>query len=96
MGAGRLTRVHLHFAISIFRFPARQSPNGDPGRVSLGHFLTAGFPQLEVKAALDDAEEVLGLGFLVGCYAAVEPAYRSFHGFAHAGFVGRGGSYYVV
>ena len=71
----RLTRVHLHFAVSIFRFPARKSPDGDPRRVSLGHFLTAGFPQLEVKAALDDAEEVLGLGVFVGCYAAVEPAY---------------------
>ena len=88
--------MHLHLAISIFRLPAGQATNGDPRCVSLGHFLAAGFPQLEVKAALDNAEEVLGVGVLVGCYAAVEPAYRSFHGFAHAGFVGGGGRYYVV
>ena len=93
---GSVYSLHLHFAISVFRFPARQSTDGDPRRVSFGHLLAANFPQLEVEAALDDAEEVLRLGFLVGCYTAVEPAYRSLHGFAHAGFVGGGGGYYVV
>ena len=88
--------MHLHLAISIFRLAAGQAANGDPRCVSLGHFLAAGFPQLEVKAALDNAEEVLGVGFLVGCYAAIEPAYRSFHSFTHAGFVGGSGRYYVV
>ena len=91
-----LLLVHLHLAISIFRLSTGQATNSDPRCVSLGHFLTADFPQLEVKAALDDAEEVLGIGVFVGCYAAVEPAYRSFHGFAHTGFVWGGGSYYVV
>ena len=45
---------------------------------------------------MDDAEEVLAFGFLVGGDAAVEPADGALHGFFHAGMVGGSGYYDVV
>ncbi|KFY35663.1 hypothetical protein V494_05722 [Pseudogymnoascus sp. VKM F-4513 (FW-928)] len=58
--------------------------------------LTAFTTHVQIKPALDNTEEVLGLGLGVRGDAAVEPADGAEHGFAHALGVGGGGHEDVV
>lgn len=65
---------HLHFTVRFLVLATRKSANCDSWRVSFHHFLTADFPHLEVKAPLDDAEQILLFGIFVGCDTSVEPS----------------------
>jgi hypothetical protein len=94
---GQKVGARLHdAAVGVLGFPARQAANGNAGRVSSHHLGGALSPQIEIEAALYDAEEILLLGLLVGVDAAVEPADGALHGLLHAGVVGRGGGNHVV
>jgi hypothetical protein len=88
-------RLH-HTAVFVLGLAAREAANGDAWRVSCHHLGGALAAHVEVEAALDDAEEVLSLGVLVGLHAAVEPADGALHGLLHARVVGRGGCNHVV
>lgn len=82
-------RIH-NLTITIFLLSTTEPPNGDTRGVPRDHLGSAFTPEVKVEAALDDAEEVLAVGVLVGFYAAVEPADGAVHGFGHAGEVGGG------
>jgi hypothetical protein len=88
-------RLH-NAAVGVLGFSAREPANGNAGGVSRHHLGGALSPQVEVEAALYDAEEVLRLGLLVRLDAAVEPADGALHGLLHARVVGRGGGNHVV
>jgi hypothetical protein len=69
------------FAELGFRLTTAEASDGDAWSIPSDHLLGAFFSQLEIEAALDDAEEILAFWFLVSGYAAIEPSNRSVHGF---------------
>lgn len=84
-------RADSHSTEIGFGFPTGKPADGDPWCVALDHLDAALTTQVEVETALDDAEEVLSVGVLVGGDTAVEPADAAVHGFLHASVVGRRG-----
>lgn len=52
-------------------FSSTQATNRDSRRVSRDHGLAALFPHIQIQATLDDAEEILRRGILVGCNATI-------------------------
>ena len=92
----RLRRREQHSAISIFGFPSRKAAYCNARRVPLDHLLAADFAKLQIKPALDDAEEILSVGLFVSCDAPIEPPYGSVRGFFYPLVVWRGCSYDVV
>eukprot|EP00187_Rhodella_violacea_P007535 CAMPEP_0174907946 /NCGR_PEP_ID=MMETSP0167-20121228/62741_1 /TAXON_ID=38298 /ORGANISM="Rhodella maculata, Strain CCMP736" /LENGTH=424 /DNA_ID=CAMNT_0016151543 /DNA_START=353 /DNA_END=1624 /DNA_ORIENTATION=+ len=90
---GELVGTDVHDAPKHVLFLATgEAADGVTGEVAADEFADAVFAELDVEAALDDAEEVLG-GFAgVGGVAAVDPAEGAVHGGLDAGAGGGGGN----
>lgn len=87
---------HEHFAKVRLCLAPRQPANGNARRISSHHLLGALSPQVEIKTALDDTEQVLAFRVFVGGNASIEPPDRPFHGLFHPFVVGRRGDDDVV
>lgn len=83
-------------AVFVLGLTTRETSNGYTWRVSCDHLGSALSAHVKVETALNDAEQVLAVGVLVGLYAAVKPANRALHGLLHAGMVGRSGGNDIV
>ena len=62
---------NIHSTVRSFVLAARKPTYGYSGRIPPGHLLATEFSQLKIQPPLDDAEESLRVGFLVGGYTAV-------------------------
>mmetsp|Transcript_2869 Transcript_2869/g.6867 ORF Transcript_2869/g.6867 Transcript_2869/m.6867 type:complete len:428 (+) Transcript_2869:2187-3470(+) len=80
----------------IFRFSTRQSTDRVAWQVSFYQLVTAAGSKLKIKASLHYPEEILLLGLLVSCDAAIDPSERAVHGFLHSCGIWRSAADHVV